>query len=429
MYSMLVWLAALTGGDGCVGPDCAVGSRDVDPPIVSMRVLAPAKSSETGLIRYRILLTNRSSAPAFSVQIKLQLPRDAGFVESRPVDPLVHKDLLTWDVGEMPGQSGRLLEVALKTKSDGPLEACFRVAFEHGVCVTTQASCKKPPSADEKLPLPKPPAQLTVVKIAPAKQGLGTPILYSLTVTNPGPLPIKDVELEDLFPPNSSYVPSSASDGGQVSGPEGKKVVWKFPVLLPRESRTVTFKVKPNVIGNYLNVAHAKGIDPDGQSVTSKDATATTEVSGAATLYMEVRDLVDPLFVNDETEYRVFVKNIGSAAATNIRIVCDAPEGLSIVKLFPKLDADASGFRSGEQRVSFPAFQLQPGQEKEYRVQVRAQKAGLFRFRSTLTSEVLDSAKLALVEEETTTVVTERPVDSLTRAKHKVVEELASKRK
>jgi len=46
---------------------------------------------------------------------------------------------------------------------------------------------------------------------------------------------------------------------------------------------------------------------------------------------------------------------------------------------------------------------------------VQALRAGLFRFRSTLSSDVLDPAKPPLVEEETTTVVTEKPPDSQTQ--------------
>jgi uncharacterized repeat protein (TIGR01451 family) len=426
MFPTILLLAALTspvsppaqGGDGvpCVGPDCVAGSASVEPPIVAMRVLAPAKSDGNGSLEYRIVLTNRSAATAFGVQVRTELPTNSAFAESRPVEPDRQQNMLTWLIGTMPGHCERTLMVKLRASTNGPIEACFRVAFEHGVCVTTQASCKPPaPRAEEQLPLPKMTAQLSVIKVAPARQGLGTPILYSLTVTNSGRLPVRDIDLEDLFPANAAYVPGSASDNGQLVGTEGKKLVWRIPALLPQETRTFTFKVRPSIAGVYLNAAHAKGIDPDGQSVLSKDATSTTEVSGAATIYMEVRDLVDPIFVNDATQYRILVRNSGTAPATNIRVMIDVPEGLAITKIGPKPDADASGHKQGEQRINFPAFNLQPLAEKEFTVEVQAQRAGLFRFRSTLSSDALDPNKPPLVEEETTTVVNEKPPDSQTQ--------------
>jgi uncharacterized repeat protein (TIGR01451 family) len=425
MFPTIVLLAALTSpqllafkpadGPPCVGPDCVAGTANVEPPVVAMRVMAPAKSDGSGLMEYRILLTNRSAATAFGVQVRTELPSGSAFAESRPVEPDRQQNLLTWLIGAMPGHSERTLLVKLRAKTDGPIETCFRVAFEHGVCVTTQASCKPPtPPAVEHLPLPKVTAQLSVIKTAPARQGLGTPILYSLTVSNSGRLPVRDIELEDLFPANAVYVPNSASDNGQIVGTEGKKLVWRIPALLPQETRTVTFKVRPSVAGIYLNAAHAKGIDPDGQSVLSKDATSTTDVSGAATIYMEVRDLVDPIFVHDATQYRILVRNTGTAPASNIKVILDVPDGLAVTKIGPKPDADASGHKQGDQRINFPAFTLQPQTEKEFTVEVQAQRAGLFRFRSTLSSDALDPAKPPLVEEETTTVVTEKPPDSQT---------------
>jgi uncharacterized repeat protein (TIGR01451 family) len=425
MFPTILLLAALTspasppaqGGDGppCVGPDCVAGSANVEPPIVAMRVLTAGKSDGSGMIEYRLVLTNRSATTAFGVQVRTELPSGSAFAESRPVEPDRQQNMLTWLIGTMPGHSERVLLVKLRAKADGPVETCFRVAFEHGVCVTTQASCKPPsPRAEEQLPLPKMTWQLSVVKVAPARQGLGTPILYSLTVTNSGRLPIRDIELDDLFPANAAYVPGSASDNGQVVGTEGKKLVWKIPALLPQETHTFTFKVRPSIAGIYLNAAHARGIDPDGQTVLSKDATSTTEVSGAATIYMEVRDLVDPIFVNDATQYRILVRNTGNAPATNIKVVIDVPDGLAITKIGPKPDADASGHKQGDQRINLPAFSLQPHTDKEFTVEVQAQRAGLFRFRSTLSSDSLDPAKPPLVEEETTTVVNEKPPDSQT---------------
>lgn len=424
MLAMLSLVAALSAGDFC--PDCDRNTTDVEPPVIALKVLAPQKASDTGLIHYRVIATNRSSAKAFEVKVKLDLPAKTTLQSSKP-EAEKQQGTLVWNIGTMPGNCQRIIDLALKSEVNGPLETCFRISYEHGVCVTTNSSCKPPTKSgvDESLPIPKAAGQLTVLKLAPAKQGMGTPILYSITVTNSGKVPLREVELLDIFPANAVYVQNSADNNGQMQGPESKKMIWRLGTMLPGETRTVTFKARPTQAGTFLNVANAHGLDPDSQTVVSKDSTSTTDVSGAATIYMEVRDTVDPLFVGGATMYTILVRNTGNAPATAIRVVADVPVGMAVTGITPPADADASGFKSGEQRINFAGFALQPGQEKTYQIRVKAEKAALFRFRSTLTADSLDPAKGPLVEEETTTVVNEKPPDSLTKLAVPTVGELA----
>lgn len=432
MLTLLSLVVALSGADYC--PECVQNSADVDPPVVALKVLAPQKATDTGLIHYRVIVTNRSSAKAFDVKVKLDLPAKTILHSSKP-EAERQQSALVWSIGTMPGNCQRIIDLTLKSEVNGPLETCFRVAYEHGVCVTTNSSCKPPTKSgvDENLSVPRAAGQLTVLKIAPAKQGMGTPILYSITVTNSGRVPLREVELFDIFPANAAYVQNSADNNGQMQGPESKKMFWRLGTMLPAETRTVTFKVRPSQVGTYLNVANARGLDPDSQVVQSKDSTSTTEVSGAATLYMEVKDSVDPVFVGstvpgrDITVYSILVRNTGSAPSTNIQVQADVPVGLIVTGIMPPLDAEASGFKTGQQRVNFAPFSLQPGQEKTYQIQVRAEKVPLsiYRFRSTLTADSLDPAKGPLIEEETTTVVNEKPSDSQTKLAVPSMSELA----
>lgn len=416
MLVLLSLVAALAQGDPC--PDCGPTSRDVEPPVVVLRVLAPQKGNENGLITYRVVAANRSSAKAFEVKVKLDLPEKTTLHGSKPEPEKVQKTLV-WNLGTLEGQCQKMIEVTLKSESEGPVDACFRVAYEHGVCVTTTASCKSPtkPKIDESLPVPKTTGQLSVLKIAPAKQGMGIPILYSITVTNTGRIPLRDVALSDTFPPNSVYVQNSADNNGQLQGPESKKMLWKLGTMLPGEVRTVTFKVRPTQVGTFLNVANAQGVDPDGLKVVSNDSHSTTDVSGMANIYMEVKDSVDPIFVGQETQYTVLVRNTGTAPSTNIRVLAEVPVGLTVTGIKPDTDAAASGFKPSEQRINFAAFNLQPGQEKTFVIRVKAERAAqtIYRFRSTLTADSLDPAKGPLYEEETTSVVNENPSDKVTK--------------
>jgi uncharacterized repeat protein (TIGR01451 family) len=409
MTLLIILVSAVTalGGSPDGGPEA------VEPPVVALKVLAPEKAAPSGHVGYRVLVKNFSPTKAFGVQVRFDLPEGATFVESDPKPDQAQKTLI-WSLGQLTGKAEREIKVLLQTKLEGPFDACFRVAFEHGVCVTTQGVCKPPMPPEEKLPPPKATAKLSVVKTAPAAQGMGTPIAYSINVVNDGPVTLRGVEVEDLLPPRSTYVPGSADHNGQLVAAENKKLLWRLGTLLPRESRTVTFKVRANEVGTFLNVARARGLDPDGQPVTSQDSTATTQISGAATLYMEVRDSRDPLFVSEETSYSITIRNTGTAPAANIRVVADVPPGLTVKRMSPPDDPGATAFRPGEARIAFGAFTLQPGESKSFEVGVQVQQPGVWRFRTTLTSDVIDPAKGSLIEEETTSAENEKPPDSLT---------------
>lgn len=421
-----VTLAIAFSGD-C--PDCDRQTPDVEPPVVVLRVLTAQKATASGLISYEVILTNRSAAKALDVKVKLDLPEKTT-LHASSMEPARQQNLLTWNIGDMPGQCQRKLEVTLKTTADGPVQACFRVAYEHGVCVTTTAACKPPGKAEEeKLPVPKTAGQLTVIKMAPAKQGMGVPIFYSITVTNSGRIPLRDVEVDDMLPPNASFVQNSADNNGQLQGPESKKLQWRLGMMQPGDTRTVTFKVRPNQEGTYLNVASAHAQDEDGQRVQSKDSTTTTIVSGMATIYMEVKDTNDPVLIGGDnkglTTYTILVRNTGNAAATNIRVIGDVPPGMVVTHVGPSQTMDAPDFQVGMQRVNFASFNLLPRQERTFSIDVRAEKPNLYKFRATLTSDILDPAKPPLQEEETTTVVNEIPLGSQTKLIVPEVGELA----
>lgn len=410
MLALVVWCLAFV--QDC--PDCN-RAPEVDPPVVALKVLTANKADASGLLVYDVVLTNRSAAKAFDVKVKLELPEKTALHKSS-FEPAVQQNLLTWNIGTMPGNCQRSFQVTLKTTSDGPIEACFRVSYEHGVCVTTTASCK-PKDTVETLPKPKTAGQLTVQKIGPARQGMGIPILYSITVTNSGKSQLNNVELDDIFPPNAVYVPSSADNNGQLVGPESKKMQWRIGTMLPGDTRTVTFKVRPTQVGTYLNVANANGLDQDGQRVVSKDSTTTTDISGMATIYMEVKDSVDPLFVGQNTSYSVLVRNTGTAAATNIKLMAEIPAGMTVTDIGPISEANSSNYKAGEPRINFQTFKLEAREEKVFIINVRGNRENLFRFRTNLTSDVLDPNKPIMSEEETTNVVAEKPVDSLTMEK------------
>jgi len=98
-----------------------------------------------------------------------------------------------------------------------------------------------------------------------------------------------------------------------------------------------------------------------------------------------VADLDDPVEVETETAYEITVTNEGTAAAQDVGLTCELPQGLAFLNAEGpaehKLQNEFLGFR--------PVAELAPGKAITYRVFVKGAVAGDQRFRCRLTSQSL----------------------------------------
>ena len=75
--------------------------------------------------------------------------------------------------------------------------------------------------------------------------------------------------------------------------------------LAPGESRTINFLTDFDSVGEYSLTATA-----DGYCVAdAQNASLLTNVTGVPALRIEIIDTVDPVIVDEETSYRIRVKN------------------------------------------------------------------------------------------------------------------------
>ena len=229
---------------------------------------------------------------------------------------------------------------------------------------------------------------------------MGVPIAYSINVVNEGPRPnLRDIEIEDLLPPKSIYAPGMPTT--MASSPRMEKFLWKLMApSCPAQAWTVTLKIRPTEAGPYLNVARARGIDPAAQPVPSEDSHSTTQVTGAATADMEVRDSRYLLFVGEETTYSITVRNTGSAPATNIRRPPKSPPAWRSSTWAPRT-TPAPPPSSSATFESLSALRLAARRNADLRSHPpKPSSAVSVTFRTTLNADILDPAKGQLLEEK-----------------------------
>ena len=116
-------------------------------------------------------------------------------------------------------------------------------------------------------------ADLEVSKVADATNVQpGTPVTYTITVTNEGPDPAPGVVLTDRLPGGMTLISSSPSTGtfDETTG------VWTIGEMADGETVTLTVVASPDDVGMFTNVAtvDSDAVDPDAADDTD-DATIT----------------------------------------------------------------------------------------------------------------------------------------------------------
>jgi len=217
--------------------------------------------------------------------------------------------------------------------------------------------------------------KLTIVKTGPTQQYLGRPLVYEITVTNRGDGPAKNTVVEDAIPAGVTAI--EAAYGAKLSG---SKLVWQLGTLAPNDSQRVRVSYIPTKAGTLTNSASVTAYCAETATASTR-----TSIAGIAAVRLEVIDLEDPIEVGSNTTYIITVTNQGSAADTNIRIVCALEDKVQFVSCAGETAGSIMG-----NTVSFaPLHSLTPKDRATWRVVVKGVKPGDVRFRVTMSSDQL----------------------------------------
>ena len=237
----------------------------------------------------------------------------------------------------------------------------------------------------------------------PASRLVGRPAEWLLEVKNTGQVPLQQVIVRDLLPPELTF----------VEAPEGKlngnEVAWDVGVLRPNDVRAlklVTKGTRPvaKVVNNAFVSAQAvtEALKPGDAAglplgVLQSKAEASIAIKGVAAFGLKVTDKVDPVHVGDKAGYTIQVTNQGSLDGERVQVVCKVPPEMRVVAVF-----GPGGYRVVGDRLEFqPVERLPPGTTLNYAIDVEPTKTGDARLRVELTSATL---KQAVVKEESTMV-------------------------
>jgi uncharacterized repeat protein (TIGR01451 family) len=340
-------------------------------PALALRVSGPPQAMIGQEVELKISVSNPGSGAATGVIVNEIVPKGLEHAAGSELE---------FEIGTLKPGEARELTLALTAASAGPVKNVLRVRGDANL------------AAEETTDLEIVAPDLKVAMSGPRKRYLERTATYSISVSNPGTAPAKDVELVTMLPKGLKFV--TANNSGTYDAAT-HSVYWSLEELPPQETGSVSLTalaIEPGDLKLKIKGQAKQGL--------ADQAEETIVVEGLSAVQFELTDVNDPVELNGETTYEVRVTNQGSKSASNIRLTAIFPAELQ------PLNAEGPVRHSIEgQKVVFDSLnQLAPKADTTYTVKVKALQAGDQRIRVQVLA---DDLKTPITKEESTKVYTD----------------------
>jgi hypothetical protein len=230
---------------------------------------------------------------------------------------------------------------------------------------------------------------LTIAASSREGQYLGRSVEHFYAVKNIGDAVAENTTLTVDLPGGGAELIQASGDGVA----DGGEATWQLGSLAINESKTVSVKMKATAVETIRS-----SVSANAECAAEVSGITTTKIIGISAILLELVDSGDPAGVGDTVTYTVTATNQGSAADTDIAIVAQIPVKQELLDT----EGPTQGTLRGRTLTFVPVATLGAGEKAQWKINVRAIKAGDVRFGAAMTSDQL--GKTPVTETEATTI-------------------------
>jgi uncharacterized repeat protein (TIGR01451 family) len=192
-------------------------------------------------------------------------------------------------------------------------------------------------------PAVAPTADLGVSETVSGSSTVGSPLTYTLTVTNYGPATATNATINDFLPSSVTFVSATPSQGAAASM-TNSLVTDNLGTIASGATATLTIQVIPTAAGSITNSANVSGNQFDTNSSNNSTTLATTILAATPKIDLVLSQSVSSLtgVVGQNQIFTMTVTNHGPDAATNATLIDSLPTGVTFVNAAPTQGGPAS---------------------------------------------------------------------------------------
>lgn len=318
-----------------------------------------------------ILISNPGTGTAHKVVLEERIPPGLRHPAGRDLE---------YEVGDLRPNETRRLELKMTAAQAGMVNNVLSARAD--------ANLKVEDRFDLEVLAPK----LVVNMEGSKRRFLERQATYTVSVSNPGTAPARQVELIAQLPPGLKFV--EANNAGHYQ--EATRTVhWLLEELPVKETGSVSLTTMPIEPGEQT--LRIRGVAQQGLTAIKEHPVL---IEGVASLAFEVTSLNNPIEVRSETTYEIRLANHGSKAATNVRISALLPPEMKFVSA----DGPTRQFGEGNRIVFEPLPRMAPKATAVYRLRAKGLRPGDLRVRFQVTT---DDMQGPVTKEESTRVFSE----------------------
>jgi uncharacterized repeat protein (TIGR01451 family) len=355
-------------GDDDPSNDTATATTQVGPSAnLAIVKSGPASVEAAGTVAWTLAVSNAGPSTATGVRVVDTLPPGVALVSTTPTQGSCTAAGGTVDCSLGSLASGAAAQVQVVAHVPAALE---------GATLVNRASVSgeqpDPSPADDSSTTTTgvgPPLRtdfdLALVKEVAGPADPGTPLRYTLTVTNTGPATATGLKLVDTLPSSVDYV--SAAWPGGTCGERAGVVTCTLPALAPGATARATVTVRPLRAGTLRNTASVSSAVADrNPGNDSSTATLNLEEKPAVLRIAKTAMTRRAVPAGGRVQLKIRVTNTSRHAATDVVVCDDLGSATTYVK------ATKARFRAG--RACWTIGVLAAGESRTFSVVVRVNR-------------------------------------------------------
>ncbi len=309
-------------------PFANMGSKSA--PSVVLETIAPESVSINQPFTYELVVRNTGATTVANVRLEDEPPAKSVFVSSDPVSETVNGRQV-WSLGTLDAGAEKRIKMTVRPTDEGEIRSRAVVSFSTG--------------SESKVKVTRPKINLVLSTVETAR--VGDEIAFTIRVTNTGTGPASKMTIQANLTEGLNHTQGTVIETELANLPSGESRTLTLRTLATKSgAQALTLSVIAD--GNPAEVAKSQ--------VMIVEPMLSVQVDGPA-----------KCLVRAEPEFKIELKNPGTAATDPIVVMASVPEGFEFISA-----SDSGSVQSGTRLIVWKLSSLGASTQKELKLKLRA---------------------------------------------------------